>query len=173
MTLIRSLLLLLVVPCFAMAADDELKAKVKKDITTLSEATVKGDATVVADLTHPGIHDLIGGRDKLIEVTKNVLKQLDAVGLKMDSYKVGDPSDIVKTDKEMYVVVPFSIVMKGAPGTITAEGYCVGVSGDAGKTWKYVNGGDRNGEKLIQQILPNLPKDLKLPAYKDPKIEKN
>lgn len=98
-------------------------------------------------------------------------KDMRSRGVGFRSVKVGEPSDPIKSGSELFVVVPFRLVMKVPGGSLFQNGFVIGDSEDQGKTWVFVDG---SGDiKTIKAALPNLPEQLKLPAKKQPVFEKD
>jgi hypothetical protein len=70
------------------------------------------------------------------------------------------------------VVVPFVLEMTASGGKIHQKSFVIGVSGDKGKTWTFVDAGDKD-RKALKQILTDLPEKHKLPEKEKPVIEKD
>jgi hypothetical protein len=162
--------LLLALPSTLLAGDAEIKRDVKAKVEILNDATMKGEYGKIADLTHPKVLEIVGGREKMIALMEKTIQQLKGQGIEILSTKVAEPSDLVKQGEELYVVVSFELKMKLKDGKMTTFGYVIGVSNDQGKTWTFVN--SSSNLEAIKQILPNLPAALKLPEPKKPILEK-
>jgi hypothetical protein len=170
------LLLACCLPSPARAADEDtataMKKLVKQKVQEINDAIVKGDFAAVADLTHPKVVQMMGGRDKMIATMQAGEKDMKSKGFSFLSTKVDDPSDAVAGPaSELYATVPFELRMKTPDGKMIAKSFVVGFSADRGKTWTFVNG-DLDA-KQIKQVLPNLPDRLKLPEKQAPKMEKD
>jgi hypothetical protein len=62
-----ALFCLFALTCSAQPTDDaEIKHIVMKKVIELNDAVMKEDLGKVADLTHPKVVELLGGRDKMI-----------------------------------------------------------------------------------------------------------
>jgi hypothetical protein len=154
--------------CLPLQAAEEADVKklVRAKVEEINNALIKEDFGKIADLTHPKIVKLMGGRDKMISVMKDSTAKMKANGYVIRSVKVGAPSDLVSGGGDSYVVVPFQLEMKVPRGKVTQKSFVIGVSSDRRKTWKFINGSvDR---KLIKKVLPELPEKLKLPEKEKP-----
>jgi hypothetical protein len=165
------------------AADDDaatVKKTVKQKVQEINDAIIKADFGTVADLTHPKVVQMMGGRDKMIATMQTGEKDMKSKGFAFLSTKVDDPSDTVwggsaaatiAGSAELYVTVPFELKMKTPDGKMTVKSFVIGFSTDKGKTWTFVNG-DLD-PKQIKDVLPNLPDRLKLPEKQKPVMEKD
>lgn len=171
MSRIAVLVLLFALPAVVSADDVEIKKVVKAKVEVLNEATVKGEFARIADLTHPKVVEIAGGREKMIALMEKSFKEMKEEGISVHSAKVGEPSDLARKGGDLYVVVPFDLTMKVEGGKITASGYVVGVSSDQGKVWTFVNSSSSPG--AIKLILPDLPNSLELPEKRKPVFEKD
>lgn len=144
---------------------------VKSDVTTMNEALFTGNYAKLVDLTHPDVVKMMGGRDRMIALTKREIESMKEKGFGFQAVKVGDPGEQAGNDSQTYIVVPFEIELKLPDGTAFIPSFVIGVSEDKGKSWTYVNG-DLD-IKRVKSILPNLPETLKIPAREKPRIVKD
>lgn len=148
-----------------------VKKKVRADVEQMNAAVQSGELTKLIDLTHPKAVELVGGRKTMIAVIEKSTEDMKQRGLEILSNTTGSPSDPITVDGEMYIVVPHKMEMKAPGGKLHVNAFVIGVSNDEGKSWKYVNGD--LAHKMIKQVLPNLPEELKLPSKKAPIFEKD
>jgi hypothetical protein len=142
----------------------------KKKVEEINNALVKEEFGKVADLTHPKVVELMGGRDKMVAAMASGIKQMKSSGHTFAGVKVEAPSEPVSAGSDLFAVVPFLMEIKIPGGKLTQRSFVIGVSGDAGKSWTFVNG-DIDA-KTIRRVLPNLPEKLKLPEKQKPVFEK-
>src|SRR5262249_25423816 len=155
----------------AQAADNpSVKQVVKGKVEEINNALIKEDFAKVADLTHPKVVKLMGGREKMISAMESGIKDMKSKGYAFRSVKVDAASDPVTAGSDMFVVVPFLLEMKAPKGRLLQKSFVIGVSSDQGKSWAFVNG-DLDVQK-VKQVLPNLPEQLKLPERQKPVLEK-
>src|SRR5690242_6235956 len=82
--------------CVVQAADDtSVRQVVKRKVEELNKATIDGDFAKIADLTHPKVVKLMGGREKMISVLESGIKDMKSKGYAFRSAKVDAPSDLV------------------------------------------------------------------------------
>ncbi len=151
-------------------ADARLDAA-RKGAQAAGDATVQGDYQALADLTHPKILELMGGRDKMIELLTGQMAKFKEEGFLMESLTISGPGGIEKQEANLYAVVPTTLKMTIPGGTLTSNSYLIGVSADDGKTWTYIDGSP--GAETIRGIFPELPQSLELPEKTPPKIERD
>lgn len=171
MKLVRQAFVVLVcMPWYAHADDTEIKKTAKMLCTEISNATIKNDFKRIVELTHPNLIEKMGGKDKAIKAMADGFEQIKTAGVAINTITTGDASDVVAAKDELYLYVPITIEMSSKAGKLRQQSYVIGVSTDKGKSWLFVNG-DLDVE-TVKGILPNLPKELKLPAHQKPIIEK-
>jgi hypothetical protein len=155
----------------APAADQPtLKEILKGKVEEMNRALLKEEYGKVADLTHPKIVKMMGGREKMVAAMKLGTADMKSKGFSIRSVKVDDPSDPVAAGSDLFAVLPFVIEMTAPGGKILQKSFVIGVSSDEGKTWVFVNGDVDT--KQVKQILPNLPDQLKRPEKQKPVFEK-
>jgi hypothetical protein len=147
------------------AKASELAEQVKKSV-------MDGDYAKMADLTHPKIIEVMGGKDKMVAATKAVMDQMKAQQIEIKSYTIDKPGAPVVDDKAAYVILPTKMEMAAPKTKVVSESYLLGTSTDGGKTWTFVDGTGLAQGPVRDAILPNLPKDLKLPDPKPPMVTK-
>jgi hypothetical protein len=165
--------LLLTCVCLPARAADQAQAKkvAKAKTQEINDALIKEDFGKIADLTHRTVVKMMGGRDKMIAVMKAGVKDMKSRGVSFRTVKVGEPSDLVAAGTDLYVVVPFRLELTIPGKRALQNSFVIGVSGDGGKTWSFVNG-DLD-DKRLKLVLPNLPPALKLPKRERPTIQKD
>jgi hypothetical protein len=145
----------------AQADDAELKKTVKGLVEKMQKAILKDDFETVIEMSHPKVVDNLGGKEKAINTTKTVMKQLKDKGVVINSMSTGEPTNPVRGDKEVYIVVPTKLEMTAPQGKVSGTGFILGISTDDGKTWKFVDGAP--GPAEIRKLFPDIPKKLELP----------
>jgi hypothetical protein len=155
----------------AGAADEpSLKDVLKEKVEALNKALIKEDFGKVADLTHPKIVKMMGGREKMVAKLESSAKEMKSSGYAIRTVTVDDPSEPVAAGPELYAVVPFELEMKAPGGKLLQKSFVIGVSADQGKSWAFVNGDV--DIKAVKQVLPNLPEELKRPEKQKPVFKK-
>lgn len=151
-------------------ADKDAKkaAAVQRQAEQSGKAVVDGDYETLVKLTHPALVKEIGGRETMIATTKAAMEDLKEKGFRIVAYSVDPPDSFVAAGKTLYTVVPTRIEMSAPGGKLIARSYLIGVSGDEGANWTFVDGSGK--AELTKKILPDLPGTLKLPEPQQPKF---
>lgn len=156
--------LLLAAGCGAAEEPPEI-ATARSIAELIGNATVQGDCDTIIEHTFDGIIQELGGRDEAIKVTQAALKQMKTQGVTLTSFELGSPGDLKREGDYTFVVVPTTIRLGNQSGEIVGEGFLLGISSDAGKTWKFVDGNGMT-EDIRARVLPKLPANLELPEIK-------
>jgi hypothetical protein len=141
---------------------DTAKESAQKLAKACAEATIKKDLAKVIDLTHPMAVAAMGGRRTAIKIAEEELKKAEQDGVKMLSVaEVLLPKKIYPSAKAHYCVVPVSFHIKVDDSKYLLRSALIGISIDAGKTWKFVD--ISLGEEAVRKLLPDMPKELDFP----------
>ncbi|HZV07463.1 MAG TPA: hypothetical protein VE999_20430 [Gemmataceae bacterium] len=155
-------------------AEDKPESVAKRKANEIAQATVKGDFEKIADFTYPKVVDQMGGREKMVTAMKTGYKEMKSRGIEFRSAKVEDASPLVAGGSDVYTIVPFTLEMKVPGGSATMKSFLLGISANKGTTWTFVDGsGIGKDETMTKRLLPNLPKELKLPKKEQPVFHKD
>ena len=159
--------------CGGAKADEKpnLKEVVKEKVEALNKAVIKEEFGKVADLTHPRIVKMMGGREKMVVAMASGAKEMKSKGYTITAVTVANASEPVSAGSEVYAVVPFELEMTAPGGKLLQKSFVIGVSSDQGKSWVFVNGDV--DPKTVKQVLPNLPEELKRPEKQKPVFKKD
>jgi WD40 repeat protein len=153
----------------AQAQDEKLRS-LKKQAQEVVNAMSKDDHEKLADLTHPKVVELLGGRKKMIQglelLAKQIRSQWPTITLKLD-----EPKQIAESKGEWFGIVSFTMELQGKGLRGTMQSFLIGVSEDEGKRWVFVDAGNKSYDQ-IKELLANFPKELRLPELQKPKFEK-
>ena len=163
---------------FALGCSEPVDmATAEANLTTQTEAifqaTLKKDHGALADLTHPKIVEMAGGRTGFIRKLKELETEFEATGVSFVSMTpLGEP-EVAQNSGDLYAVVRYELRLGqgGVPITST-QAALFGYSADGGQRWSFVDasgvGGDRD---KLKQVLPDYPAALPVPAPSDTKLE--
>jgi len=140
--------------------DAKVRERVKRLVEEMMQALVRGDYARVADLTLAKVVEESGGRDKIIAEMKAAMQGAKEKGLAFKVEGVEPPTDFARAGDKLFAVVPSKLEVTGLGVKLSQPGFVVGVSGDQGKTWTFIDGADLEG---LRRFLPDLPKQLRLP----------
>jgi len=174
MTKLKLLYVLGLSLCLCATARADVHSRlIKETAERTNKALLAADYATVADLTHPKLVQVMGGRPKLIATMQSTVAQMKAQGITLKSASIDNPTDaIAAKNGHLFAVVPFSISVALPFGVATQKSFLIANSIDQGRSWKFVDAGNVEPATL-KQVLPNLPATLKLPPKQDPTIERN
>ena len=145
------------------------KSRLKKQAQELADAFVAGNFERMADLTHPALVEMIGGKDKMVEGLKQEMGGAGAEGFRVLPMPVGEPKRVVKSGDYLLAGVPVTMRVKMADGVFAQRISYLGVSRDGGQTWTFVSGGtDKRMLKGLFPLIPAAIDELELPAEMPP-----
>ncbi|MBS1912756.1 MAG: hypothetical protein JST22_12280 [Bacteroidetes bacterium] len=136
------------------------------------KAIQEEDANALLELTLPSLIRAMGGRKAFVATYRKGMDEARAEGVRIVSLVIGDSVQLRRRGGEAYAVIPTVITMSVPKSTkVVVESYLLGFSPDGGRSWTYVNGSDKfSTEAQFRQLLPRLPKSLRLPAQKEPVV---
>lgn len=110
---------------------------------------------------HPVIVEDVGGKDLMIQITRHGKVTLDEQTDGFDT-SVKQPTRLIQGTQNLYTIVPQQVTLRlKNDETINRNSYLLGVSGNDGRSWKFVDGGTE-AEK-IRQLFPDFPANERLP----------
>jgi hypothetical protein len=154
-------------------ADAAKPADVKQKAQEVSRALLAGDYAKVADLTYPKAVEAAGGRDGMIAAAQVVIRQMNERGITLRSFAIDDPSELLTEGGNTFTVLPTTVEMAALGGRVVARSYLLGISGDGGKTWAFVDGSGLDTPEKRGKVLPKLPARLTLPEKQAPEFIKD
>ena len=155
--------------CAAAAAQEQLSEAAAKQLQTQAEgcgrAFIEGDFGRLADCTLPKLVELIGGREKMLEAVRRDVEEMKAEGFEPLSSVNSAPTQVVRVGSQTYAVLPVKFKMRTSKEILASDSFMIGVSGDDGKTWKFLSA-DSTDEARMKLLLPDVVGKLKLPPAK-------
>jgi hypothetical protein len=140
----------------------------KKQANEIGEAYAREDFERVVDLTYPKLVKLIGGRDKMIALLRQEVANMRKEGLRMLAQSAASPTQFLRIGKQLFAVIPVKLQFKVPVGVGVEESCMIGVSGDSGEHWTFVDGsGD---QQRLKTLFPTAADKLKLPPPKKPVV---
>lgn len=147
------------------APKDEYAATIKTQATQMGNALIKKDFTDFARFNHPRLIEMMGGTDKMIQTMQAGSKQMEEQGVAMTNVEFGEPSPVVKNNKELQATIPQKITIKTPNGEASKPSVLIAVSMDDGKNWIFIDAGQNNLAGL-RKVLPNLSDSLAITPTK-------
>jgi hypothetical protein len=159
-----ALVILLLAPAaFGQTDYKNLKSQAEEG----SKAFVGGDYGKLADLTYPKLVELIGGRAKMIAYIEKQIAEMKAQGAEVISVSFDDPTQVIKIGGELFAVLPDTLKMKVPDGILVGKSFMLGISGDNGEHWTFVDGSSLD-EKAIKTLFPAAAGKLNIPKAEKP-----
>ncbi len=124
-------------------------------------AIVGNEYDKFADAMHPKIIKMVGGKAKFVTATKNQMAQYKKSGLEITDYTVENPTQLLKSGTELYVVLPTLSVIKAPKKSVNMAGALLGISEDNGSNWKFIR---IDSKASVQRLFPNIANKLEIPA---------
>ena len=134
------------------------------DINRMFIAFEAGKVGPLLRKTHPSIYVLVGGKDKLEELTVAAVSQLREQGISFLSSELGDPTELYSAGKEEVCFIPRISLMEMQGSKVKSIGFLVAIREKGGSEWLYLDGsGIRKDQSLLWKLLPDLEKNISLP----------
>ena len=145
--------------------DQKALANLKSQATEVGRAMLEENHARMADLTHPMLIKLAGGRDTYIKKLEEMANDLRHQGLKFQSFDFGTPSALRESGGVLYAIYPYFLRLTGPNGELARQpAYLICTSSDGGITWKFLDGaGVKDDRSKLKQLLPRFPDDLPFP----------
>jgi hypothetical protein len=134
------------------------------------QATLRGDHERFADLAHPKVIELTGGRANLLRGLRANAADMAVKGFAFVSVATGEPSGPVESGGAIYGTVPYTLHLTGPGGaTCATESFLIGESTDGGARWVFLDGNGVRGDRAeLLKLLPRFPDALVLQPYREP-----
>lgn len=129
-----------------------LYPSLKTQADEMGKAFLAKDFDKFTDFMYLKLIEAAGGREKFISTFNSSMQQIGSTGLEVISYEVGEPSQAIEIDNQVFAVLPTKTVMKISQRMATDEGSIIAVSDDKGSNWKFVRA------KTKEAIRPLFPK---------------
>lgn len=157
-------MLLISVGSISFAQNKEtLKASALRDAKITSEATLNLDFETVFKHTYPSIIDVMGGKEKALELLKTAFDTMKSQGLVFEKAEVKQVSDIVFEDEQYRCYVEGFNQMKMRNLRIKSKSYLLGIYNADEDIWYFLEAEKLKNEALINMILPNFKTSLNIP----------
>lgn len=160
----KKLILIIFVALFSyinIANAQTLRKDVNKDLDALRNCIFNENYEQLAKFTHPEIIKMMGGKAKMIEVTKSEMDKIKRQGITYESLGFKDPSSFIKNDQEIQFSITQEIVMDTPRGKVLTTSSMIGISYDNGANWTFIDTMGKNKE-TIRQLFPFVSDNIVL-----------
>jgi len=166
-----ALLLSLLIPTTAPAADDPRLQEVSATAQRFATAFEKKNWPGALDETHPNVLQLSGGRENAEKQMSEVMRKVFAQGMRLQALKLGKPLLIQQEGGWLVTFVPAMTIMTNSEARITINSYLLALKGPEDKRWYVVDGAMITPE-ILARIAPELEDKISLPPRRAPKVER-
>ena len=151
---------------------DPQTERIRKGAEENSAALTAGDFSRVVDFTYPKAVEMLGGREKMVELLRHGTEEMQSQGAAILGAQVTEPKEVVTFGTKRFAIVPMVVKSRIPEGTITAKSFLLAISTDEGMTWTFLDGAGITKE-ILAQVIPDFPPQLSLPTKEPPTLERN
>jgi hypothetical protein len=101
-----------------------------------------------AELTYAKLVTLAGGKAPFIKAIAKEADKQEASGLKLLSYTLEAPTQFLRDSGNLYAVIPVTLTAEMPDGVFNSFSCMIGVSGDDGRSWTFIDVGNKGKEGL-------------------------
>jgi len=152
------------------AAADPQTERIRQAAKENSTAFATANYDRLVDLTYPKVVELLGGREKMIELLRRGAEDMKSHGSSILGADIAEPKEVITAGDKRFAIVPMIVHVKVPEGTLRTNGFLLAVSTDQGKAWTFIDGAGLTREKLTQ-VFPDFPSEVSLPAPERPVLE--
>ena len=150
---------------------DEVTTTIQQEARRCAQSLMAGNYPAILEYTHDRVIEKNGGKEKMQNALELGIAGMKARGMKLLDAKIGDAQPPVKVGTWLVSVVPQTVVLQVRDSKVTQASHLFGISGDGGKTWKFIDVGPLNEERLYG-LFPELKGKVPLPPKSEPAVEK-
>ncbi len=140
---------------------------IKKQAEIMAKLLLEKDFSSFTKFTYPKIVEMLGGKQKMIDILKRNSKEMLSKGIDFKNVTIDEPSRIFNKGKELQCTIPQTIEMKVPNGRLITKSTLIAISTDNGKNWYFVDTSGKNIQTM-KKTLPNLSEELEIPEKKQP-----
>lgn len=130
-------------------------------LNAMKTAFMDKDYSLIAKHTYPKIVEMMGGKEKMVEVTSTTMAKMESQNFIFKSITFKDPSELMEHNGDLQCALTQIIVMDTPNGKVQNERTLVAISEDDGNNWVFLDSSGMNSDSL-KGIYPNLHPDLVL-----------
>lgn len=152
------------------ASADSQTERIRQAAKENSTALTTRNYDRLVELTFPKVVEMIGGRDKMIELLQRGTEDMKSHGSAILGADVAEPKEVITSGDKRFAIVPMTVRVQVPEGTLRSKGFLLAISTDEGKTWTFIDGAGLTKEKLAQ-LFPDFPSQMFLPSREPPVLE--
>ena len=142
---------------------EPVKNKVEIEAQKMANSLVSADYETFTNYIYPPLLQLMGGKENTIEVLKKGLPN----GIKIVTVEIYDCSETINTKYEIQCTLKERITMKVTGGKLISLSTLIGISGDKGISWHFIDANNK-GLDFYRNQFSNLSDKLTIPESTKP-----
>lgn len=149
----------------------DTQGAIRSQAAIMVQAYENGQYDLLLNYTYPQVIAMSGGREVLQDMIAQMMANLSASGVHIDSIRVGDPGQIYAAGTEWHAIIPQQMTMSTADSAFISETYLLAISQDKGARWYFIDTTQLTPE-ILHTLFPNYNTDLIIPEPKQTAIRK-
>lgn len=142
---------------------EELKVYALRDAKLTSEATLNMDFETVLKHTYPKIIEVMGGKEKALELIKTAFDGMKAQGMVLEKAEVRQVSSVVFEEEQYRCYIEGYNQIKMGDMRIKSKSFLLGIYDEIDKIWYFLEAEKLKNKELTNMILPNFITSLEIP----------
>lgn len=139
----------------------------KQQAGKMGAAFVSGDYKTFTNYTYLLILKSMGGASKMIEVLNRTTNEMKAKGMSFSNITFDEPSNIVKSEKELQATITQHTEIKLPRGRLVSTSTLIAISTDNGVNWTFIDTSNKDTAAL-RKALPSLSPSITIPPQQPP-----
>ncbi|WP_303316616.1 hypothetical protein Q4Q34_07370 [Flavivirga abyssicola] len=161
-----STILMLLLFCGSISfaqSTEELKASALRDAKIASQATLKMDFDKLLDYTYPSVLELMGGKEKAIDLLKSTFDSMKKDGFVFEKAEILGVSDVVFEDDQYRCYIEGFNQMIVGDKRIKSKSYLFGIYNSEAKFWYFMEAKQLKNTAMMDLVFPDFKTSLKIP----------
>ncbi len=139
-------------------------------LENMKSAFMEKDFALVADYTYPKVLEMMGGKEKMVEVVSASVAKMESQNFFFKSIAYKNSSDLMERNGDLQCAITQVMVMDTPDGKVQNETALIAISQDNGKNWVFL---DTSGmsRTSVESFYTNLHPDLNLETAGQKKLD--
>jgi hypothetical protein len=151
-------------------SQEEMKANIKRDAGIAGKALLSRDYDTYLKYVPRRLIDSMGGNAGMRRTFEKRTAEMEAQGTGFHDVTIGEPESIRDFDGNMVGFVPEHIVMKVPEGKLHSDSWILGLSGNGGRNWVFIDMGVMSSDKL-GLLYPELAGKVEMRSHTPPVLK--
>jgi hypothetical protein len=154
-----SIFIILFLTATTVALGQSSNENLNRQVQEMKKLFLAEDYRTFSNYTYPKVIEMFGGKEEMIQATKNGIDQMKKEGYQIVDITYKDASKLLTQDQELQCSLTQELLMQMPQGKLLAEYTLIAISADKGKNWKFLDTSGKSKEVMIK-YFPNLHPDL-------------